>query len=192
MRSLKRARARSFHGSGQDREPEPCGRCLARSVLPCSASHNVHAATARRSGVSWIVPGGVLVCLAFSVACGGGSPSSPTSVTSTTSSSGTSAGSGTSTGTTPSTITVAYTQDIKPILASDCTRCHSGSRPDGGVDLTTYANVLRYAPAGNANALLVRVTQSGGVMYSNLTGDRAGKASLIRQWVVNSGSAESR
>jgi hypothetical protein len=136
----------------------------------------------------------VVFCSLFAAAaCGGaGSPSSPTPV-STSASSTTTSGTGTSTDTPPATtVTVAYVQDIKPILTSDCTRCHSGSRPDAGVDLSTYSSVMRYVQAGNANSLLVRVTQSGGLMYSNLSGDRAGKSSLIRQWVVNNNAAESR
>jgi hypothetical protein len=85
----------------------------------------------------------------------------------------------------------AYVQDVKPILSADCTRCHGGSRPSAGLDLSTYAGVMRVVAAGNANSTLVQVTKSGGVMYSYLSGDRAGKAELIRQWVV-SGAPETR
>jgi hypothetical protein len=82
-------------------------------------------------------------------------------------------------------------QDIKPILSADCTRCHSGSRPSAGLDLSTYAGVMRVVSAGNANSTLVVVTRSGGVMYNYLSGDRAGKSEIIRQWVV-SGAPETR
>lgn len=114
--------------------------------------------------------------------CGGGSSSSPAAPSTTSSST-----------TTPavSTGTYAWTQDVKPILTSDCTRCHSGSKPSAGIDLSTYAGTMRVVSAGNANSTLVVATRSGGVMYSYLSGDRASKAELIRQWVV-SGAPESR
>ncbi|MGE5198569.1 MAG: c-type cytochrome domain-containing protein, partial [Rhodospirillaceae bacterium] len=85
----------------------------------------------------------------------------------------------------------AYVQDVKPILSADCVRCHGVSRPSAGLDLSTYAGVMRVVAAGNANSTLVQVTRSGGLMYSYFSGDRAGKAELIRQWVV-SGAPETR
>jgi hypothetical protein len=39
--------------------------------------------------------------------------------------------------------------------------------------------------AGSASSPLVFVTQPGGVMYSFLSGDRAGKAAMIKTWVLN-------
>jgi hypothetical protein len=130
----------------------------------------------------------VLAALLFLVSCSG-SPASPSAVTtSPPAASGGSSGTGTTTSTTP----LSYVQDIAPILNSDCTRCHSGSRPDGGVLLTSYPNVLRYVQPGSASSLLVRVTQPGGLMYSNLTGDRATKAARIRAWVVDNSAIETR
>lgn len=117
--------------------------------------------------------------------CGGGS--SPTSPTSTTSSSTT-----TTTTTTTGAASIAYAQDVKPILDADCTRCHGGSRPSAGINLSTYAGVMAVVQAGNASSLLVRATQSNGLMYGYLSGDRAGKSTLIRNWVVNNAAAQSR
>ena len=45
--------------------------------------------------------------------------------------------------------------------------------------------------AGNASSALVIVTQSRGSMYGFLSGDRAGKAGLIKTWVLN-GAPQSR
>ena len=91
--------------------------------------------------------------------------------------------------TTPSTA-VAYT-DLQPIFASDCVPCHGGSRAAGRYSMTSYAGVMAAVRAGSASSALVVVTQPGGVMYAFLTGDRAGKAAMIRTWVVN-GAPQSR
>ena len=79
---------------------------------------------------------------------------------------------------------VAYVQDIKPILDADCARCHSS--------FSTYSGAMRYVQPGNADSPLVVVTQPGGAMYGNLRGDAAGKSALIRRWVVENGALETR
>lgn len=122
------------------------------------------------------------------VACsggGGGSTSTPTSPTTTTPSTPppTSGGS-------PSTI--AFVQDVSPILQADCARCHSGSRPDGNFSVTSYASVMRAVVAGSANSLLIRETRQGGGMYSNWSGNAAAKAETVRAWVVDHRALESR
>ena len=125
------------------------------------------------------------------VACGGGadSPTSPSTVTTPTTTTMTSGG--TTTSTTTST-PLAYVNDIKPVLDSDCVACHSPRLHESNVDLSTYASVMRVVQAGSSNSLLVRVTRSNGIMYPNLTGNRAAKSELIRSWVVDSRAAETR
>jgi hypothetical protein len=79
---------------------------------------------------------------------------------------------------------IAYVQDIKPILEADCLRCHG--------NLASYGGVMAFVTPGSASSLLVRVTQPGGSMNSRLSGDRTRKADLIRRWVVDNGAAQSR
>lgn len=131
-------------------------------------------------------------CLVFSVlvgasACGGGggSPAAPTPVSTTPTSPP-------ATGTPPAAPAVAYVQDIKPILDTDCIVCHSGRNAPNGLELTTYANVLRVVQPGNANSRLIVMTQPGGQMFGNFSGDRQAKSTLIRRWVVESNAAENR
>lgn len=81
-------------------------------------------------------------------------------------------------------VSIAYVQDIKPILAADCLRCHG--------NLASYGAVMAFVTPGSPSSLLVRVTQPGGSMNGRLSGDRAGKADLIRRWVVDNAAAESR
>ena len=123
--------------------------------------------------------------------CGGGADSatSPSAVTTTSSTTTGSSGAGS---TTTSAAAVAYVNDIKPILDSDCIVCHGTGVHEDNVQLNTYANVMRVVQAGNANSLLVLVTRSNAIMYPNLTGNRAAKSELIRAWVVDNSAAESR
>jgi len=91
---------------------------------------------------------------------------------------------------TPTTITpaapaaVAYT-DVQPIFNSDCVPCHGARSAAGRYSMTSYAGVMAAVTPRSASSPLVLVTQPGGVMYSFLNGDRAGKAATIRAWVLN-------
>jgi cytochrome c len=101
----------------------------------------------------------------------------------------TGSGSGTGSGGTGVT-TLTYTNDIQPILASDCVSCHGPARKESGVDLSTYAGVMKTAQPGNANSLLIFVTRPGGLMFGQFSGNGAAKATLIRDWIVSSGAAQ--
>lgn len=90
----------------------------------------------------------------------------------------------------PQTSTLTYVHDIQPILASDCVQCHGPSRRDAGVDLSTYANVMRFVAPGNTRSILVQVTQPGGLMYGLWRGSASQKATLVYDWVVYSNAAE--
>jgi hypothetical protein len=116
------------------------------------------------------------VLAALVSACGGSSPTSPSSISVTV----------TGTGVTSYT----YTADIAPILNSDCVTCHSASRHDGGVNLATYAGVMQVVTPGSDQSLLVRVVQPAGPMYGNLSGNRNQKVQIIYDWVVSSRAAQ--
>ena len=53
-----------------------------------------------------------------------------------------------------------------------------------------YAGVLRALTPGSADSLIIHVTQPGGLMYGNLSGDRNAKAGILYDWIVNSGAAQ--
>jgi len=89
-------------------------------------------------------------------------------------------------------VTVAYAQDIAPILQNDCARCHSGSRPDAGYSVASYELTMRAAQAGNAKSPLVTITQNRGSMYRYWSGNAATKAELVRRWIVENGAARTR
>ncbi|MGE0040854.1 MAG: hypothetical protein AB7H88_04560 [Vicinamibacterales bacterium] len=131
-----------------------------------------------------------VVVLASTAACSGGTPTSPSTIA-TTPTTGPSPSGGTGAGGS-STSTVAYTTDVKPVLDTDCTPCHNSRTRQAGVDLSSYASVLRTLSPGNPNSLLVLVTRSNGPMYGAFSGNRAAKAELIRSWVVDNNAAQSR
>jgi Planctomycete cytochrome C len=112
-------------------------------------------------------------------ACGGSSPTSPTSLSSI---SITVPGTGVT--------TYTYTANVAPILNSDCVACHNSSQHDAGVNLTTYAGVMQVVTAGSDSSTLVRVTQPQGPMYGNLSGNRNQKVQIIYDWVVSSHAAQ--
>jgi hypothetical protein len=92
---------------------------------------------------------------------------------------------------TPSAV-LSYDQDLKPVFDMDCVRCHGGSRPSAGYNMTTYAGVMALVRPGDANSILVQATRSGGLMYGQFSGDRAAKADMVRRWVVDNNAAQSR
>jgi len=85
---------------------------------------------------------------------------------------------------TPAAASVAYEQDIRPILEVDCLPCHS--------QFASYAGTMAYVVPGSANSRLVVATQAGGAMYGHLSGNRTAKSDLIRRWVVDNSAALSR
>ena len=87
---------------------------------------------------------------------------------------------------------MAYTPDLQPIFNSDCTSCHSGSRPAGNYSMTSYNGVMRAVRVGSASSALVIVTRSSGSMYRFFSGDRAAKSAMVNQWVITDGAAASR
>lgn len=108
-------------------------------------------------------------------------------------------GSGSPTGPSGSSITVAdpstatsitYTNNIAPILQSDCTMCHNSSSRSGGYDFTSYAGVMRAVVPGNPQSRLVVVTQPGGLMYGMFGSTPTEKSATIRRWVVDFSAAQ--
>jgi len=146
----------------------------------------------------WLTWGGVLTLAVALAACGGGeadheggqgeesrslSGPSGTTVTPTPAPTASPAAAPAPAGGTAAA-TVAWDQDIQPILANDCVRCHAY--------MSSFAGTMSVVTPGNPNSALVTATRSGGSMYSHLSGDRAAKSALIRAWVVDNGAAQSR
>ncbi len=57
------------------------------------------------------------------------------------------------------TTAVTYSGSIGPLLSTTCTGCHSGTSPDGGVDLTNHGHVV---DAVNNSNLMASIRQEAG------------------------------
>jgi hypothetical protein len=42
----------------------------------------------------------------------------------------------------------SFKDDVRPILATNCTSCHGGKKKKGGIDLVTYTAVMKTVKAG--------------------------------------------
>jgi hypothetical protein len=65
---------------------------------------------------------------------------------------------------------------------NSCTACHQGASPSAGVDLTTYADVMKLVNVAqpSASALYMAVAP-GGSMRSHLSNSNG--ANTILQWI---------
>ena len=58
-----------------------------------------------------------------------------------------------------SAVETYYTEDVAPVLSSNCIACHSGSSASGGLYLDSYTNVYSAIKSGN---VLDRVNRNNG------------------------------
>ncbi len=137
-----------------------------------------HVLASRRARLTAVAGAGLLLTLAC-----GGSPVSPDTASSSATSSAAPSSPTSSTG-------LTYVKDIAPILNSDCITCHNASRRTAGLDLSSYAGVMQVVTPGNANSILIIVTQPGGLMYPAFSGNASQKASTIRTWIVSDNAAQ--
>ncbi len=89
--------------------------------------------------------------------------------------------------------TVSYTNHIRPIFDSDCMRCHSGRRIEGGLDLSTYATLRAGGVSGDPivpgqpdSSLLIRSVDgtmtNHAAYFAYSPGDT--ELTLLRRWVA--------
>jgi hypothetical protein len=90
------------------------------------------------------------------------------------------------------TQTLAYVQDVKPILDRDCLSCHSVRDARGNYSVATYAAVMNGQRPGDARSSLVVTSSPGGSMYQYFSGDAVTKATVVFRWMVYYNALESR
>jgi mono/diheme cytochrome c family protein len=86
---------------------------------------------------------------------------------------------------------LSFGQDVQPLLAANCTGCHSGASPSGGLRLDSVANMLTrgdsgpaiVAGAADSSLLMVRL-EGGGNGIMPPTGALApDQVERVRQWI---------
>jgi hypothetical protein len=88
--------------------------------------------------------------------------------------------------------TLAYVQDIKPILDRDCLSCHSTREARGDYSVSTYAETLTAQTPGDAKSALVVTGSPGGSMYRYYTGDAVTKSTMVFRWLVYYNALQTR
>jgi hypothetical protein len=101
---------------------------------------------------------------------------------------------------------VSYSRDVLPILQANCHNCHQAPRARGGLDTTSFDNLLRGGESGQpavvpgdpeSSYLVQQITPVGGraAMPQRRPPLAATEIALIRRWIsegaANDGSAES-
>ena len=84
------------------------------------------------------------------------------------------------------TTNMSFAKDITPILQSSCTGCHSGTKPQGAIDLTTYANVYTYALNGKLYGSVAHLAGYIAMPSANVSISSC-EISKIKSW-IDSGS----
>ena len=88
--------------------------------------------------------------------------------------------------------TIAYVQDIKPILDRDCAECHGVRETAGNYSVRTYADVVAGQRPGDARSSLVVDSSPGGSMYRYFSGDAVTEATMVFRWMVYYNAVQSR
>lgn len=86
-------------------------------------------------------------------------------------------------GTTCDTANMTYSANVAPIISANCTGCHSGSAPSGGVTLSTYAGVKTQADNGN---LVGVITHASGYPAMPQGGSKLSDCNInkIKAWIA--------
>lgn len=78
--------------------------------------------------------------------------------------------------------TVSFSRSVVPILSSNCTSCHGGNTPSGGIRLDTYAGTKVQAANGK---LFGAVSHAAGFSPMPKNSSQLGKCNLtqIKKWI---------
>jgi hypothetical protein len=77
--------------------------------------------------------------------------------------------------------TISYAALLWPIVQANCTGCHSGSNPSGGVSLTNYATVS--ASANNGSLMNTLTGNGASIMPPSTSGLPACQIEQFQSWV---------
>ena len=81
---------------------------------------------------------------------------------------------------------VSFKTDVMPILATNCVNCHGGKKKKGGVDLESYAGVMKTIQAGkpDQSKLCKALVGKGAKQMPPKSSLDDKEIELIRAWVA--------
>src|SRR5262245_23599706 len=81
---------------------------------------------------------------------------------------------------------VSFKTDVMPILATNCMNCHGGKKKKGGVDLESYAGVMKTIQAGkpDQSRLCKSLIGKGAKQMPPKSSLDDKEIELIRSWVA--------
>jgi len=81
----------------------------------------------------------------------------------------------------------SFKDDIKPILAANCTSCHNPKKAKGRVELESLAGVMRTIKAGQADQsrLVKSLTGKGAKQMPPKSSIDAKEIDLIKAWIAD-------
>ncbi len=81
------------------------------------------------------------------------------------------------------TTNISFKTTVQPILKSSCVGCHSGAKPSGNIDLSTYAQVQKYAVNGKLYGSIAHQTGFIPMPSANSTLSTC-EVSQIKAWIT--------
>lgn len=81
------------------------------------------------------------------------------------------------------TTNISFKTIVQPILVTNCTGCHSGAKPSGNIDLTTYIQVQKYAVNGKLYGSIAH--QTGYIAMPSSTSSLSNcEINQIKSWIT--------
>ena len=86
----------------------------------------------------------------------------------------------------------SYARQVRPFLARYCVECHSGAHPKGGLNLESYAEMVKGGDRGPSlvphkpdDSLLVQMVESGKMPPKKARQPRPEEAAILRAWIAS-------
>lgn len=82
------------------------------------------------------------------------------------------------------TVNVTFSGTVMPVIQNNCTGCHSGATPGGGITLETHSDIVTVADNGR---LMGSITHSAGFSPMPQNGDKLSDCTIaqIQKWIDN-------
>jgi Planctomycete cytochrome C len=80
-------------------------------------------------------------------------------------------------------LNMSFKDDIFPLMKKSCVGCHSGTKPQGGIDLSTYNNIFLYVNSGSLLGSIERKPGYVAMPYKQQKWNDCYIA-MVRNWIL--------